>query len=122
MEQTRAIAEKEIMFYIIIPIYNVEQYLKKCLDSLLNQSYSKWVAVLINDGSTDSSGAIAQEYTSKDTRFILLNQTNQGLSMARNAGLEMVKNLLSSTTPPPHCNIYIIFALWILMIIYKNTH
>ncbi|WP_291026797.1 glycosyltransferase family A protein [Helicobacter sp.] len=101
MEQTRAIAEKEIMFYIIIPIYNVEQYLKKCLDSLLNQSYSKWVAVLINDGSTDSSGTIAQEYTSKDTRFILLNQTNQGLSTARNAGLEMVKNLLASTTPPP---------------------
>lgn len=93
--------KKDIMFYIIVPIFNVERYLRKCLDSLLSQSYTQWKAILVNDGSTDSSGEIAQEYANKDARFIILNQENQGLSMARNAGLEYVKNLIISTNPPP---------------------
>ncbi len=97
--------KKDIMFYIIVPIFNVERYLRKCLDSLLSQSYTQWKAILVNDGSTDSSGEIAQEYANKDARFIILNQENQGLSMARNAGLEYVKNLIISTNPPPHSNI-----------------
>ncbi len=84
-----------------MPIFNVERYVRKCLDSLLTQSYTQWKAILINDGSTDSSGEIAQEYANKDARFVTLNQENQGLSMARNAGLEYVKNLIISTNPPP---------------------
>ena len=104
-------ANEQIMFYIIVPIFNVERYVRKCLDSLLTQSYTQWKAILINDGSTDSSGEIAQEYANKDARFVTLNQENQGLSMARNAGLEYVKNLIISTNlkkkknPPPPSNI-----------------
>ncbi|WP_058122010.1 MULTISPECIES: glycosyltransferase [Helicobacter] len=94
-------ANEQIMFYIIVPIFNVERYLRKCLDSLLSQSYTQWKAILVNDGSTDSSGEIAQEYANKDARFVTLNQENQGQSMARNAGLEYVKNLIISTNPPP---------------------
>ena len=94
-------ANEQIMFYIIVPIFNVERYVRKCLDSLLTQSYTQWKAILINDGSTDSSGEIAQEYANKDARFVTLNQENQGQSMARNAGLEYVKNLIISTNPPP---------------------
>ena len=94
-------ANEQIMFYIIVPIFNVERYVRKCLDSLLTQSYTQWKAILINDGSTDSSGEIAQEYANKDARFVTLNQENQGLSMPRNAVLDYVKNLIISTNPPP---------------------
>lgn len=90
-----------IMFYVIVPIFNVEHYLRKCLDSLLVQSYVQWRAILINDGSTDSSKAIANEYVQSDNRFILLSQDNQGQAIARNAGLEYVKELISTMPPPP---------------------
>ncbi len=103
-------ANEQIMFYIIVPIFNVERYLRKCLDSLLSQSYTQWKAILVNDGSTDSSGEIAQEYANKDGRFVTLNQENQGLSMARNAGLEYVKNLIISTNPPQQYLNYIRFV------------
>lgn len=78
-------------FFIIIPIYNTELYLSQCLDSVLNQTYPHFEAILINDGSTDSSGKIAQEYVSKDTRFMLISQENCGLSQARNSGLRAAK-------------------------------
>ncbi|MCX2717777.1 glycosyltransferase [Helicobacter sp. MIT 21-1697] len=91
----------EIMFYIIVPIFNVEHYLRKCLDSLLAQSYTQWRAILINDGSTDSSNAIINEYAKSDNRFTLLSQDNQGQAVARNRGLECVRELIS-TLPPPH--------------------
>ncbi|SQH71299.1 glycosyltransferase family 2 protein [Helicobacter mustelae] len=74
-------------FSIIVPIYNVELYLRECIDSLIHQSFKDIEIILINDGSTDSSGAIAEEYARKDPRIHLINQENQGLSMARNAGL-----------------------------------
>ena len=74
-----------------IPIYNVESYLTQCLDSILNQTYSNFEAILINDGSTDSSGKIAQEYANKDSRFTLVSQENCGLSEARNSGLRVAK-------------------------------
>lgn len=75
---------------IIIPIYNVEKYLKECLDSIQAQTYSNFQAILINDGSKDESPKIAQEYTQKDSRFILINQENKGLGAARNTGLEYI--------------------------------
>lgn len=76
---------------IIIPIYNVEAYLSECLDSILSQTYPHWECLLINDGSIDSSGAIAQSYAEKDKRFRYLEQPNQGLSAARNTGLDEAK-------------------------------
>lgn len=77
--------------YVIVPIYNVEKYLKECLDSIQNQFYKNFKVVMINDGSTDSSAQIAKEYATKDSRFILINQANAGVGMARNKGLEFVR-------------------------------
>lgn len=78
-------------FSIIIPIYNVEQYLCDCLDSVLNQSFSDWEAICVNDGSTDGSAAILEEYVVKDKHFKIVTQPNGGLSSARNRGMEMAK-------------------------------
>ncbi|HEG0497590.1 TPA: glycosyltransferase family 2 protein, partial [Campylobacter jejuni] len=74
---------------VVIPIYNVEKYLKECLDSVINQTYKNLQVVLVNDGSTDeNSFNIAKEYTLKDERFILFDKKNGGLSSARNVGIE----------------------------------
>jgi glycosyltransferase involved in cell wall biosynthesis len=75
-------------FSIIIPVYNVEAYLHQCLDSVLCQDFSDWEAVCVNDGSTDGSAAILEDYVAKDARFRLVTQPNGGLSAARNAGLD----------------------------------
>ncbi len=71
---------------IIIPVYNVEKYLRRCLDSVLNQTFSDWQAICVNDGSPDNSAAILNEYAARDKRFIIVNKENGGLSDARNAG------------------------------------
>ncbi|MFB1645984.1 glycosyltransferase family 2 protein [Campylobacter molothri] len=74
---------------VVIPIYNVQDYLKECLDSVINQTYKNLQVVLVNDGSTDENSLnIAKEYTLKDERFILFDRKNQGLPSARNLGIE----------------------------------
>ena len=73
---------------VIVPVYNVETYLTECLDSLLAQTFADWEAILIDDGSTDASGRICDEYAEKDARFRVLHQKNHGVSAARNAGLD----------------------------------
>lgn len=73
---------------VIVPIYNVEKYLAKCIDSVLAQDYYDWELLLINDGSTDSSGEICDEYTLKDSRIKVFHQLNKGVSAARNLGIE----------------------------------
>lgn len=78
-------------FSIIIPVYNVQQYLPHCLDSVLAQTCPDWEAVCVNDGSTDGSLAILNEYASKDKRFRIIDQPNGGLSAARNAGIRAAK-------------------------------
>lgn len=77
---------------VVIPIYNVAPYLKECLDSVINQTYKNLSIVLVNDGSTDESLDIAKEYTSKDSRFILIDKQNGGQSTARNVGIDWFKN------------------------------
>lgn len=77
---------------IIIPVYNVEKYLGRCLDSILAQTYPNWKAICVNDGSTDSSLEILKEYATKDTRFQIIQQKNQGLAGARNSGLACVSS------------------------------
>ena len=72
---------------IIVPVYNVEKYLKRCLDSLLRQTYKNFEIILINDGSTDNSSIICEEYAKIDNRIHILHQTNAGPSAARNAGI-----------------------------------
>ncbi|WP_410708764.1 glycosyltransferase family 2 protein [Campylobacter lari] len=74
---------------IVIPIYNVEKYLKECLDSVINQTYTNLEIILVNDGSTDENSLnIAKEYTLKDKRITLFDKKNGGLSSARNVGIE----------------------------------
>lgn len=95
MEKVMVIkSEKNIcdkLVSVIIPIYNVEKYLPECLDSLLAQTYPHWQAICVNDGSKDNSLQILQQYAAKDKRFSIINQENQGLSMARNNGLKQAK-------------------------------
>ncbi len=79
------------MISIIIPVYNVEKYLRVCLDSVINQSYSDYEVILVDDGSTDSSPAICDEYCSKDNRFQVIHQENMGLASARNTGIRAAK-------------------------------
>ena len=72
---------------VIIPIYNVEKYLRRCLDSVKNQTFTDWEAICVNDGSPDNSAAILAEYAAMDARFKIVNKENGGLSDARNAGM-----------------------------------
>ncbi len=74
---------------VIVPVYKVEQYLTRCLDSILVQTEQKWECICINDGSPDNSLKILEEYQAKDRRFRVINQENQGVSAARNAGIEL---------------------------------
>ena len=75
------------MISIIVPVYNVEPYLRKCLDSILDQTYRDLEILIIDDGSTDGSGAICDEYAGKDDRIKVFHTENNGLSAARNLGL-----------------------------------
>ena len=75
------------MLTLIIPIYNIEQYLSQCLDSIINQTYKNIQIILVDDGSTDSSGRICDEYADKDSRIIVIHKENGGLVSARKAGL-----------------------------------
>lgn len=73
---------------IIIPMYGVEKYLRRCLDSVLNQTFTDWQAICVNDGSPDRSGDIAHEYAAHDERFIVIDKENGGVSDARNVGMQ----------------------------------
>ena len=82
------------MISIVIPIYNVENYLSDCLNSILKQSFFDWEAILVNDGSTDKSGLIANQYARLDSRFKVFHKDNGGLSDARNFGIDKVSGEL----------------------------
>ena len=82
---------KNDMISIIIPIYNVEKYLEKCLDSILNQTYKNLEIILIDDGSTDNSPNICNSYCEKDKRIKIIHKNNEGVSSARNKGIELSK-------------------------------
>ena len=73
---------------VIVPVYNVESYLRKCLDSIIAQTYKNIEIIVVNDGSTDASGEICKEFVEIDHRIIYIEQENAGLSAARNTGLE----------------------------------
>ena len=76
---------------VIIPIYNVEKYLFKCIDSVLSQTYNNIEIILVDDGSTDSCGQICDAYRQQDHRVTVIHKSNGGLSDARNAGIEIAK-------------------------------
>lgn len=75
------------MISVIVPVYNVEEYLEECLESIKRQTYTDIEVILVNDGSTDRSKEICERYCEKDSRFKLVNQENKGLSGARNRGM-----------------------------------
>lgn len=81
----------KIFISIIVPVYNVERYLRECLDSIAQLKAFSWEAILIDDGSTDSSGAICDEYAKREPKFRVIHQKNAGVSAARNAGLDAAK-------------------------------
>ncbi|MGV4529436.1 glycosyltransferase family 2 protein [Ornithobacterium rhinotracheale] len=76
------------MISVIVPIYNSDRYLRQCLESIQNQTFQDFEVILINDGSSDNSQSICEEFTTNDDRFKLINQENKGLSEARNIGLQ----------------------------------
>ena len=76
------------MISVIVPVYNVENYLEECLESIKNQTYTDIEVILVNDGSTDGSKEICERFCQVDSRFKLINQENQGLSAARNRGVK----------------------------------
>ena len=78
-----------ILVSIIVPVYNVEKYLERCLDSLINQTLKDIEIILVDDGSTDDSGNICDKYAKKDKRIKVIHKENGGLSDARNIGLSI---------------------------------
>ncbi|MBE6024850.1 MAG: glycosyltransferase [Cellulosilyticum sp.] len=76
---------------VIVPTYNVEKYISKCLDSIISQTYENIEIIVVNDGSTDNSLSIVEEYEKKDARIKVFSQKNQGLSAARNTGIDNSK-------------------------------
>ena len=79
------------MVSIIVPVYNTEQYLRRCIDSIVNQEYTDFELLLIDDGSKDSSGVICDEYAEKDARVRVIHKENSGVSDSRNCALDHAK-------------------------------
>ena len=79
----------EPLFSIVIPVYNAERFLRNCLESVRVQAVGDWECICVDDGSTDGSGTILDDYAARDRRFIVLHQANAGVSVARNRGMDM---------------------------------
>lgn len=82
---------ESILFSIVVPIYNVEQFLDKCVRSILEQTYTKFELILVDDGSTDSSGQMCDQYEEEDCRITVIHKKNGGLVSARKAGISVAK-------------------------------
>lgn len=81
----------EELVSVVIPVYNVKKYIKKCVNTIINQTYKNLEIILVNDGSTDGSEKVCQELKNEDKRITVINQKNQGLSAARNTGIKYAK-------------------------------
>ena len=82
---------EDILVSIVVPIYNIEQYVERCVNSIINQSHKNLEIILVDDGSQDCSPQICEELAKKDKRIVVVHQENKGLGMARNAGLDIFK-------------------------------
>ena len=79
----------DFLISVIIPVYNVEEYLDECVKSLMSQTYSNYELILVDDGATDKSGLLCDEWEKTDNRIKVIHKENGGLSTARNAGLDI---------------------------------
>ena len=84
--------DKDVLISIIVPIYNGEKYLDRCIESVMNQTYKDFELILVNDGSKDKSGEICQNYANTDSRIKYIQKANGGEGSARNAGLEIINS------------------------------
>lgn len=84
-------SRKQPQLSIIVPVYNVMRFLRECLDSIASQTFSDWEAILVDDGSTDGSGAVCDEYAARDPRFRVIHKANGGQSSARNMALDVAR-------------------------------
>ena len=100
MSRTHSCKSEQKLISIIIPIYNQEKYLNKCLTSIQNQSYSNFEVLLIDDGSTDNSGKICDYFSGIDSRFFVFHNKNVGVAAARNIGLENANGELIGFVDP----------------------
>lgn len=78
-----------MLFSIIVPVYNVEKYIDECVQSIIEQTYKEYEVILVDDGSTDKSGSLCDQISSRDKRFLVIHQKNRGLSGARNTGIKV---------------------------------
>ena len=83
--------KEQKLITVVVPVYNVEKYIRESLDSIINQTYKNLQIILIDDGSTDSSGTICDEYAASDNRITVIHQKNAGAGAAKNAGLNLIK-------------------------------
>ena len=83
--------QQDILVSVIVPVYNVEEYLARCVDSILSQTYRNLEVILVDDGAKDSSGTICDSYAQRDTRVKVVHKENGGLSSARNAGIDIAR-------------------------------
>ena len=82
---------QQLLISVIVPIYNADRFLTRCCDSIIKQSYKNIELILVNDGSTDNSAAICDEYVKKDSRVVVIHKKNAGVSEARNSALDIAK-------------------------------
>lgn len=87
-------AQNDLLFYILIPVYNVEKYIKNCIDSVLNQTYKNFKVIIVDDGTPDNAGKICDEYAKKDDRIMVIHQKNAGLLSARQTAIKNVLRIL----------------------------
>ena len=80
-----------MLFSVIVPIYNIEKYLRRCIDSILAQSFGDYELILVDDGSPDNCPAICDEYAQKDSRVVPIHNQNQGYAVSVNSGIKMAK-------------------------------
>lgn len=85
------VLHKEPLVSVVVPVYNAEIYISRCIESILEQTYRNFELILVNDGSTDKSGAVCDEYAKNDDRIRVVHQVNGGVSSARNAGMNCAK-------------------------------
>lgn len=83
--------KEQKLISVVIPVYNVEKYIRESLDSIINQTYKNLQIILIDDGSTDSSGSICDEYAASDDRITVIHQKNAGAGAAKNTGLDLIQ-------------------------------